>query len=148
MAQSNGLRYVTDPNTGYSSGFAFVAMTDDSEAARAVANLNGTTVSGTALKVEEARPRLQRSKSATVSKDCGLEGDTLVDRTRMTHELDDLIQQQISTFKQDAQISNSDLADFRQRSQRIRALCQSLSQQAAELRHRTSPPEGRNAGGK
>jgi hypothetical protein len=73
----------------------------------------------------------------------------LVDRTRMTHELDDLIKQQIRTLKQDAEISNSDLTNFRQRSQCIRALCQSLNQQAAELRQRTSPlPEDGNVGGK
>jgi len=60
------IEIVTDVHTGYSRGFAFVGMTNDLEAAKAVANLNGTTVWGNPLKVEEARPTLQGSKSATI----------------------------------------------------------------------------------
>jgi len=59
------IEIVTDVNTRYSRGFAFVEMTKDVEALKAVSNLNGTTVWGNPLKVEEARPKLQRSKSAT-----------------------------------------------------------------------------------
>jgi len=50
---------ITDPNTGYSRGFAFVEMTNDVAAMEAVVSLNGTTVWGNPLKVEEAKPRLE-----------------------------------------------------------------------------------------
>jgi len=51
----------------------------------------------------------------------------ITDRTRITRELDELMHEQIRTFKQDAKISESDLDEFRQRSQRIRILCQTLN---------------------
>jgi len=50
----------------------------------------------------------------------------VTDRTGITRELDNLINQQISTFKQDAEISDAELTGYRERSQRIRVLCQSL----------------------
>ena len=56
---------VTDKNTRYSRGFAFVEMLSDVEAAKAIAGLNGTTVWGSPLRVEEARSKLQRSTSAS-----------------------------------------------------------------------------------
>lgn len=59
------IEIITDVNTGYSRGFALVGMTDDVEAARAVAKLNGATVWGSPLKVEEARPKIQNSNSAS-----------------------------------------------------------------------------------
>jgi cold-inducible RNA-binding protein len=52
---------VTDPNTRYSRGFAFVEMTNDMEAMKAVLSLDGTTVWGGALRVEEARLQHQES---------------------------------------------------------------------------------------
>lgn len=63
----NEIEIVTDADTGYSRGFAFVGMRDDLEAARAIANLNGTTLWGNSVSVEEARPKLQRGKPPTVS---------------------------------------------------------------------------------
>lgn len=54
---------VTDSATGYSRGFAFVEMTSDEDARTAITSLNGTTLCGRTLKVEEARPRLERSQS-------------------------------------------------------------------------------------
>ena len=54
---------MTHVQTGYSRGFAFVGMTNDLQAEKAVADLNGTTVWGRRLKVEEARPKLQHGKS-------------------------------------------------------------------------------------
>lgn len=48
---------VTDRDTGRSRGFAFVEMTDTSEADRAIAALNGTGVDGRTLNVNEARPK-------------------------------------------------------------------------------------------
>lgn len=64
------IEIVTDVNTRYSRGFAFVEMTNDTEALKAVSNLNGTTVWGNPLKVEEARPKFQRSKPASIEENC------------------------------------------------------------------------------
>ncbi len=60
------IEIVTDVNTGYSRGFAFVGMTDDIDAAKAVSILDGTTVWGKPIKVEAARSKLQRSKPASI----------------------------------------------------------------------------------
>ena len=48
---------VTDRDTGRSRGFAFVEMTVPSEAALAIAELNGRDCNGRALKVNEAQPK-------------------------------------------------------------------------------------------
>lgn len=50
---------VTDRDTGRSRGFAFVEMTDAAEADRAIAALNGTSLEGRALNVNEARPKTE-----------------------------------------------------------------------------------------
>jgi cold-inducible RNA-binding protein len=49
---------VTDRDTGRSRGFAFVEMSDSDQAANAIAGLNGTSIEGLALKVSEARPKV------------------------------------------------------------------------------------------
>ena len=51
---------VTDRDTGRARGFAFVEMTNDEEAAKALAALNGKEVDGRALNVNEARPKTDR----------------------------------------------------------------------------------------
>lgn len=51
---------VTDRDTGRSRGFAFVEMTNPDEADRAINGLNGASVNGRALNVNEARPRENR----------------------------------------------------------------------------------------
>jgi len=51
---------VTDRDTGRSRGFAFVEMTNADEADRAINSLNGASVNGRALNVNEARPREAR----------------------------------------------------------------------------------------
>src|SRR5690348_12558743 len=48
---------ITDRDTGRSRGFAFVEMTDSAEADRAIAALNGTSLEGRALNINEARPK-------------------------------------------------------------------------------------------
>lgn len=48
---------VTDRDTGRPRGFAFVEMGDAGEADRAIAALNGHTLDGRALNVNEARPK-------------------------------------------------------------------------------------------
>src|SRR6476661_4202885 len=47
---------VTDRDTGRSRGFAFVEMADD-DAERAIGALNGQSIDGRALNVNEARPK-------------------------------------------------------------------------------------------
>ena len=51
---------VTDRDTGRSRGFGFVSMTNDEEADKAMAALNGKDSGGRALTVNEARPQTQR----------------------------------------------------------------------------------------
>lgn len=48
---------ITDRDTGRSRGFAFVEMSNDEEADRAINSLNGMQVGGRALNVNEARPK-------------------------------------------------------------------------------------------
>ena len=48
---------VTDRDTGRSRGFAFVEMSDSSQAERAIASLNGYQLDGRSLNVNEARPK-------------------------------------------------------------------------------------------
>ena len=44
-----------NPDTGRSRGFAFVAMTEDADAEKAMAELNGKNAGGRSLTVNEAR---------------------------------------------------------------------------------------------
>jgi RNA recognition motif-containing protein len=50
----------TDRDTGRSRGFGFVSMTNDEEAEKAMAALNGKESGGRALTVNEARPQAPR----------------------------------------------------------------------------------------
>jgi len=50
----------TDRDTGRSRGFGFVSMTNDEEAEKAMAALNGKESDGRALTVNEARPQVRR----------------------------------------------------------------------------------------
>lgn len=50
----------TERDTGRSRGFGFVSMTNDEEAEKAMAALNGKESGGRALTVNEARPQTQR----------------------------------------------------------------------------------------
>jgi len=54
---------VTDRETGRARGFAFVEMTNDGEAEKAVAALNGTALGGRTLTINEAKPKTDRPKS-------------------------------------------------------------------------------------
>src|SRR3990172_6727488 len=55
------INVMTDRDTGRARGFAFVEMVNDTEAAGAIAALNGKEVDGRALNVNEARPKTERS---------------------------------------------------------------------------------------
>lgn len=52
---------VRDQATGRARGFAFVEMSTDEGAARAIAELNQTALGGRTLAVNEARPRPERT---------------------------------------------------------------------------------------
>src|SRR6201996_6270072 len=53
---------ISDRDTGGSKGFGFVQMANDTEAAAAIAALNGQQHEGRALTVNEARPREERPR--------------------------------------------------------------------------------------
>lgn len=54
---------VTDRETGRARGFAFVEMTNASEADKAIAALNGTELGGRTLKINEAKPKTDRPRN-------------------------------------------------------------------------------------
>ena len=51
---------ITDRDTGQSKGFGFVEMSSDSEAQKAIQELDGSSLEGRAIKVNEARPKAPR----------------------------------------------------------------------------------------
>lgn len=53
-------KIITDRETGRSKGFAFVEMSQDSEAQSAIERFNGADFSGRAMTVTEARPQAPR----------------------------------------------------------------------------------------
>ncbi len=53
---------VTDRDTGQPRGFAFVEMTDDDAASKAMEALNGTNLGGRNLNINEARPKTDRPR--------------------------------------------------------------------------------------
>ncbi len=53
-------RVVMDRDTNRSKGFGFVEMANDTEAQRAINELNGSDLQGRTLKVNEAKPRESR----------------------------------------------------------------------------------------
>ena len=52
---------IEDRDTGRSRGFAFVEMSTNAEAEAAIEQFNGKEIGGRALKVNEAKPRENRS---------------------------------------------------------------------------------------
>ena len=55
---------VQDRMTGKARGFAFVEMSSEEEAQRAVSELNGSEFAGRKLTVNEARPKEERPRSS------------------------------------------------------------------------------------
>jgi len=55
---------VQDRMTGKARGFAFVEMSSEEEAQRAVSELNGSDFAGRKLTVNEARPKEERPRSS------------------------------------------------------------------------------------
>jgi cold-inducible RNA-binding protein len=52
---------LTDRDTGRSRGFGFVEMTNEAEAEKAIAALNGANLDGRTLNVNEAKPKTDRA---------------------------------------------------------------------------------------
>jgi RNA recognition motif-containing protein len=61
FGQVTRVHVATDRETGRARGFAFVEMPNDEEAAKAIAGLDGKEFGGRTLKVNEARPRPERT---------------------------------------------------------------------------------------
>lgn len=61
FGQITRVHIAMDRETGRARGFAFVEMANDEEAAKAIAALDGKDVGGRNLKVNEARPKTERS---------------------------------------------------------------------------------------
>ena len=58
--QVDDVRVIEDRGTGRSKGFGFVEMANDTEARKAIEELNGSSLQGRDIKVNEARPREER----------------------------------------------------------------------------------------
>ncbi len=56
----DSVNLITDRDTGQSKGFAFVEMSSNSEAQKAIQELNGFNMDGRAIKVNEAKPQAPR----------------------------------------------------------------------------------------
>jgi cold-inducible RNA-binding protein len=61
FGQITRVHLATDRETGRARGFAFIEMANDNEAAKAVTALDGKEFGGRNIKVNEARPRAERS---------------------------------------------------------------------------------------
>lgn len=57
-------KVIIDRDTNRSKGFAFVEMSTSEEAARAIAELNGTELGGRQLNVTEAKPMAPRDNNS------------------------------------------------------------------------------------
>jgi len=52
---------IMDRDTGKSKGFGFVEMSSNAEAQKAIQEINGSTIDGRDVKVNEAKPQEKRS---------------------------------------------------------------------------------------
>jgi RNA recognition motif-containing protein len=63
----DSIRMINDRDTGRSKGFAFVEMNNNQEAKAAMADINDKEIDGRNLKVNEAKPREDRSSRSKFS---------------------------------------------------------------------------------
>ena len=57
----SSVNIIKDKYSGQSKGFGFVEMSDNSEADKAMKALNGSQLKGRGIKVNQAKPRRERS---------------------------------------------------------------------------------------
>ncbi len=57
----DSVNVIADRDTGQSKGFGFIEMSSDSEAQKAIQELNGADCDGRPLTVNEAKPQKKRS---------------------------------------------------------------------------------------
>ncbi|HXY79703.1 MAG TPA: RNA-binding protein [Candidatus Bathyarchaeia archaeon] len=69
FGQITRIHMATDRDTGRARGFAFVEMSNDDEAKKAIAALDGKELGGRNIKVNEARPRAERTEFRGRSRD-------------------------------------------------------------------------------
>lgn len=62
FGQITRIHMAMDRETGRARGFAFVEMTNDDEARKAIAALDGKDFEGRNIKVNEARPKTERAE--------------------------------------------------------------------------------------
>src|SRR5436190_18815913 len=74
VGQVESVQIITDRDTGRSKGFAFVEMSDDAAATKAIERFNGKEVNGRALTVNEARPKDSGSRGSGGGRDRGGRG--------------------------------------------------------------------------
>ncbi len=55
------VKLITDRDTGQSKGFGFVEMSSEGEAQKAIQELNGSSLDGREITVNEAKPQQKRS---------------------------------------------------------------------------------------
>jgi len=55
------VKLIKDRETGRAKGFAFVEMSNDDEATKAIENLDGSDLEGRNMKVNQAKPREPRT---------------------------------------------------------------------------------------
>ena len=61
FGEVESVNIIKDKYSGQSKGFGFVEMPDNSEADKAIKALNGTDMGGRSIKVNQAKPREERS---------------------------------------------------------------------------------------
>ncbi|MBT8763558.1 RNA-binding protein [Desulfohalobiaceae bacterium Ax17] len=61
FGEVESVNIITEKYSGQSKGFGFVEMSDNSEADKAIKALNGTELKGREIKVNQAKPRGERS---------------------------------------------------------------------------------------
>ena len=76
------VKIITDPATGRSKGFAFVEMSDEDAANKAIAELDGKEIQGRTLRVSHAKPQTERSDRPRGPRTGGFGGGRGGDRPR------------------------------------------------------------------